>query len=676
MTALPSTLAAALSSFSQEEVDPLGLFRALFDAIRPGRREPPQAAAARYQVLVEALEADAGLARRVGHHLRRLLAGRRMVGFFADSGILPATGFFTELGRIVTARLLPELPEPDELRDVLRTVFHGRRDWVWLQEIPDTVSLRFWRAVTADRAALSSLLVPVLDQMLEALLVLAYRVAGTDFESEFGRLGPEFKGFAPRFRGLARAAQRFVDGCRARLADPAHPAEDEAELLVLVDQCEEVIERARRAALKAGTSLRLTYLLRRTSQSLRRIDTLARLAGIRLRAESAQEQWQRALQGMTELVRAAVRAENRRDSLREHVLRGISLLALRVTDHAAKTGEHYIAETRTEYLAMWRAAMGAGLLIGAMALLKILVSYVALPPAAYALLYSLIYGLGFVLIFMLGLTVATKQPAMTAQTIAGYLQGARPGAARLAPAELDRVVDLFEAVSRSQFAAIAGNLIVALSTAVLLAVSLARGLDAPVVTAEKAAHLLHDLHPAGWAIPHAALAGVFLYLSGLISGYFDNKASYARVGERIARLRWLNAAAGPARAARVGTYVEQNLGGLMGNFLFGCMLGTAGTVGLILGLPIDIRHIAFSAANLGYAWAGSGFDLPPAVLALAALGVGLIGLTNLAVSFVLAFWTALRARGVAFTQGAELLARVGTRFRRAPLAFFIAPRAG
>jgi hypothetical protein len=60
--------------------------------------------------------------------------------------------------------------------------------------------------------------------------------------------------------------------------------------------------------------------------------------------------------------------------------------------------------------------------------------------------------------------------------------------------------------------------------------------------------------------------------------------------------------AGPQRAARVGAYVEEHLGGLMGNFLFGCMLGTAGIVGIILGLPIDIRHVAFSSANRGHAW--------------------------------------------------------------------------
>jgi site-specific recombinase len=51
------------------------------------------------------------------------------------------------------------------------------------------------------------------------------------------------------------------------------------------------------------------------------------------------------------------------------------------------------------------------------------------------------------------------------------------------------------------------------------------------------------------------------------------------------------------------------------------------------------------------------------------LGVAAIGLTNLAVSFALALWMALRARGVAFTQSRELATRLWRRFRTAPTSF-------
>jgi site-specific recombinase len=668
-----SGLAQVMAAFEPPQADAVAALTRLYDWIRPRRGEPVEAAAARYDAVLSRLEADPARAADLRRQVLDLLRTRRLVGYFADSGILPATGFFSELGRIVAERLLPELPDETELRAAIRQIFHSRRDWVWMHGLPPQIGQRFWRIVAGDDEALAPLLDPVLDQMAEALLVVAYRVGGLGVEDEFGRLGDEFAGHAPRFRGLASAAQRFVDAFRARLQDRNAPFEDEAELLVMVDQCEEVIERARRASMRLGTSLHLTYLLRRTAQSLRRVATLARLLGSRSRRDDTADGREAALVGWSDLVRDTLRAESRRNSIREHLSKGVALLALRVTDNAARTGEHYLAETREQYFAMWRAAAGAGLIIGAMALAKIFTARMDLPLAGYAMLYSLNYGLGFVLIYMLHLTVATKQPAMTAQTLAGYLGGIGQGAAVLRSAELERVVDLTVAVARSQFAAILGNVMVAAPTAIAISLLLAQLKGAPIIDIGKAAHLLDDLDPAGWALPHAAVAGVFLFLSGLISGYFDNKASYARIGARVARLRRLRALAGPPRAARVGAYVEEHLGGLAGNFLFGCMLGTAGTIGIIVGLPIDIRHIAFSSANFGYALVAFDFELPLKTLLWAALGVALIGFVNLAVSFALALWVALKARGVVFTQKRELLARLWSRFRHAPMSFFVAP---
>ena len=42
--------------------------------------------------------------------------------------------------------------------------------------------------------------------------------------------------------------------------------------------------------------------------------------------------------------------------------------------------------------------------------------------------------------------------------------------------------------------------------------------------------LIADLDPLSWALPHAAIAGFYLFLSGLITGYFDNRAAYADIG--------------------------------------------------------------------------------------------------------------------------------------------------
>jgi len=88
---------------------------------------------------------------------------------------------------------------------------------------------------------------------------------------------------------------------------------------------------------------------------------------------------------------------------------------------------------------------------------------------------------------------------------------------------------------------------------------------------------------------------------------------------------------------------------------------------------LDIRHIAFSSAYVGHAIVGLEFFLPWHVALLAAVGIALIGLTNLTVSFALTLSVALRARRITFEQGQNLLKLVFERFMQQPRDFFLPP---
>jgi site-specific recombinase len=195
------------------------------------------------------------------------------------------------------------------------------------------------------------------------------------------------------------------------------------------------------------------------------------------------------------------------------------------------------------------------------------------------------------------------------------------------------------------------------------------------VNPTKAEHLIADSHPwQSLALLHAAIAGVWLFVSGLVSGYYDNKALYTRMGLRVEQLRWLRRLLGTERRAHFARYVEDNLGGLMGNFVFGVLMGTTATIGFLLGLPLDVRHVTFSSANFAIGFVGLGQRLDPDTIAITFLGIALIGMVNLLVSFGLALWVALRARKVRFHHGLKLLQALGRRLRAAPLDFFIGPR--
>ena len=131
---------------------------------------------------------------------------------------------------------------------------------------------------------------------------------------------------------------------------------------------------------------------------------------------------------------------------------------------------------------------------------------------------------------------------------------------------------------------------------------------------------------------------------------------------------------GAARAARLGDYLDTHYGAVLGNLLFGLYLGLAGAFGIITGLPVDIRHVAFSSANLGTALATAGPDQLLHHLGWAVAGVAAIALVNLVVSFTLALYVAMKSRHLGADQIVRLAGLLGRRFLRNPLSFFAPPK--
>ncbi len=68
------------------------------------------------------------------------------------------------------------------------------------------------------------------------------------------------------------------------------------------------------------------------------------------------------------------------------------------------------------------------------------------------------------------------------------------------------------------------------------------------------------------------------------------------------------------------------------------------------------------------------FQLPLNLVLMSALGIALIGLTNLVVSFGLALWVALRSRKLTLRATRPIVLRLLRRALRRPQDFLIPPR--
>ena len=594
-------------------------------------------------------------------YLTRLFATHHQTALYTDLGVLPDTGFFTELWRRIAHKVLPAAIDPTSLKDALGRVFHRPSDHRWIhaiddgqwQQVFDVIGVDFLSGRRAD---------PTVAQLLDSIRVVSARIAAMGVHPDLVATRPALREHESPFLEQFAEALRWIAAFRAAIESGTPPAEDDKHLRVLLDQCSDVIARVRRNTGSTGISMALTYLLQRLTETIDRMEQLLDL----LDATPVDSRTAAAVR----LFKLLVEAENESNNLRRHFGRNTELIAREVTEHSGRTGEHYITNTPAEYKAMFTSALGAGLIVPFMALVKIGLHVLHPAPLIEAFLFSMNYSFGFMLIHVLHFTIATKQPAMTASRIAAALDhppGAKP--------DVGAMVELVTRVVRSQIIAILGNVSFAFPLAFVIAAALHVSTGTHVMSPEAARHVLHDLHPfASLALFHAAITGCYLFLSGLISGYHDNIAIYNRIPQRIEQLRWLERLIGPERLHRVANYIENNLGGLAGNFWFGVFLGSTATLGLNLGLPLDIRHITFSAANLATAVVSLDEQVPWQVFAIAAVGVVLVGVVNLTVSFGLALLVALKARRVRFRYTRPLLAALGRRLITSPLDFIRPPR--
>lgn len=613
---------------SENTAEPL---KALIDVVR--HADTPTRA---LHVLGDLLAADGALLDGLAQHISTLIDEREAHVLLAETGVLAANSVAREALRRLAAKLLPDASDPSSMSDLLETLFHSASDADWLALVPIEAWARIIAQVLAASAFSSGHAESRL-QLTSAISLLATRLAGIGLGPVVMHNAAHARIVDSPFLQLINCVAVWVKAvAEIEQADEAHEAHLSSArnaVLQVISTCEATLVPLRENSRLLGTSVAFIHALQALRSGCARLRMLLLLA-------SAPSTADRALRLAT-LLDSTVRYECNSNSLRQLARSTTDDLALQMTEHASKTGEHYVTDNRSQWLSMFRAAAGAGVIVAFMALLKINISAANWAPLWSTLAVCLNYALGFVLVHLLHMTVATKQPAMTAALLAARLE-ADDGT----PLALGSMADLVVRMVRTQIVAIMGNVLLAAPVALLIFYGVQWVWGTPLLTTEKAAHLMHDLNPwQSLALVHAVIAGACLFLAGAASAFFDNHCVYSRLPQRVATLPWLVAVAGPKRAKRLAGYFENNLGALAGNFILGFLLGGVGFIGFLTGLPIDVRHVTLSAANSAFAVGAFDFNLPWQMFFWTIAGVALVGATNLIVSFSLSLSTAIKARG-------------------------------
>ena len=599
--------------------------------------------------------------------LHNVFANKQKVILFTDAGLLNSVSFFKELRRRISRQLLPDQPSEENIQYVLNQLFYRPSDVKWVHQIP----LNNWKELF-DILAVSTFYEDsesktTSKQILLAIMILSQRMGGLALQTDVRRMVPEYAHLNSPFIALDdelnNLARTLSKEDKPYLYIQDHEL-DYKQLNILAGQCEDFVNKADANTSKYGVTFSVNQTLLLIRQQIKRIKRLYNYLFIEKEADKCEK--------TIAFYLDMVKTNSKKNNIRKLIDDSVYNITYEITNYTGKTGEHYITSTTGEYFKMLKTALWGGVIVGFMCLVKL---YMSMQPDQSdffrALNYSFNYAIGFVLIYLTGSTLATKQPAMTASTIAKTLESLSDNDNNKEKQKhYTEFSALFTRLFRSQFIAFVGNVFGAFPVSMLLAIGMSY-LSGYNIATKKSLHLLEDLNI--WHTPvflHACIAGIFLFLSGIIAGNVASVNNFNNFYYRLSEHPFLKGFFGKVRMQRVANWMQQKWPSVVSNIWFGVFMGSAWAIGHFFGLPIDIRHITFASGNLAYGLYGMNFIISLENILWCILGIGIIGLGNFIVSFGLSLWIALRSREVPASELKYLGRCVWRAFKTHPRAFF------
>ena len=610
-----------------------------------------------FEEILGFLRTNHDITKNFSYYIHNIFKDKEFNLSLTEANILSENAFYPEFKKRLLNKILPAVENENTIWFLVDTVsVRPLRDLQYFRNLKEGQLSAFFKLLEIDDFITHH---QVKMELLFAMNILAWRVIGNAMDVEVVNMAPEYKKFDNPLVALQNELDILNENYKSN-PDFSLSTKDEhyKQIKVYLQQGLDFVNLAFKNAAKYGISGKINQSLLKIRQQL---DRMYEILDVMVVVENEEP-----VVKSKQLFFNILEYKSHKTNLRDLIADSTTLMSHLITNHTAQTGTHYISSSSRDYLQMFLKASGGGIIVGCLVVLKLFFGSLPGSDFSHAILYAFNYAMGFTMIFLMNFTLATKQPAMTAATMAKVLSEGEN--------THKNYVDFAHLVSkvfRTQFIAFMGNVWLAFPVALILIY----GLDVLFqqnFAAEKATKLLQDQDPFhSKAIFHACIAGFFLFVSGIISGNVANSSVFYHIPKRIAKNPFLNYFLGEKRAKRISGYYTRNWPGIVSNIWFGFFLGITGPIGLFLGLDLDIRHITFAAGNVALGFYGKGFDVDYYTVFLTITTVFIIGFFNFAVSFGLSMILAFRSRKVNFGEVREIYREIFRYFMRNPLRFFL-----
>jgi site-specific recombinase len=640
----------------------------LFDWIR-GDKTSTTAAINRLQLLLDVVQARPELQTRLRQWWHQLLHIVDAASLLADFGFAQRSAFVSELTERIRLKLLPATPETTDAAVLFSLVLNTEFDQLWLAELDEATLARIADLLQTpnigDNAQTHSTYWQ--NTVLDAITFCVGHIRASGYAPELRtRMSPAALLDRP-FHQLDTDLDVLRSSFMASLQ--THDSATSEVLIAAVTQFRERLDACRQAAGTVythldehGISVSLVFRLREMRARVLRIrELLDCLLSDRPNIFTAKL--------LSHLVKIGVH----RRSVRDLITSNTTLLAAKMADRSAETGENYITRNRAEYWDMLRKAGGGGSIVALTILAKYLLLAVGFSAFWGGFFGGVNYALSFIAIQLLHWTLATKQPAMTAPAMAVKLKDLTAANA------IDAFVDEVTHVVRSQFAAVVGNLALVLPCVLLISYGMQQMWGQPLIDQKEAHHALESLTLLGPTALFAAATGVVLFVSSIFAGWAENWFVLHRLDSAMRYNPRFTAVLGATRADRWALFMRKNISGFAASVSLGMMLGLIPAISSFLGFGLELRHVTLSTGQIAAACASYGLDvwnLPELRSALlwACAGILAIGPLNVGVAYYCAFRLALRAHNVSTGERVRIRRAIWARVRSTPLSFLWPPK--
>ena len=630
------------------------LLKGIVDIIRPPRRQK-LLAEENIREITTLIENDEDLRHRINTAISNTITRANLQYIFSESGLVTGSGFFAEISQRITEKILPTLLPANDLRIQVRKIFLKEWDYKWINMVAEQVWINLFRSISLDISFNKPL---QQQQLIHAAKVLSYRIAALGLDKRIVQKANVIIHPLNAFTEQNSAWQLYCSS--VNMGDTTRQQENFQQLNFMIEKGLQQVKQIRQTNQEAGTSLQQTFILERIDQHLERLRIIITIIDPFVDVSTY---------AYAGYFKEIVQSENTHNQLRPFLSSNFSYLAYQISEHGGRTGEKYITNNLKEYGQFFRSAAVGGVIISMAALIKMWLGHYELAPFWASFLYGLNYAVAFVVIHLLRGSIATKQPALTASAIATALDNANPKSP-----SLNNMALMVGKVFRSQLASLTGNLIIVLPLSIFIAYLVYQVSGEHLVNPAKGVQVLKDTQPSIRNVWFAAIAAFLLFMSGIVSGYFDNLVIFGKIPERIKAHRRFTFIFGAKGTIRLAKYIDNNLGALMGNIFLGFGLGFIIFFGKIFYLPLDIRHVTISTGFFGFTAFAQGFSYTTMQWMYYTSGLVCIAFTNLTVSFGMALYVAMKSRRVPTSQLIPLVKLSGRYFLRFPGDFIFPPK--